>query len=55
MYLAFREEGAKGLEGKSSWKNIKSKRSNLKMFHAGILEEAIKGFSARKNRGPIKR
>jgi hypothetical protein len=27
LYLALWEEGAKGLEGKSSWKKIKAKRT----------------------------
>jgi hypothetical protein len=41
------EEGAKGSEGKSSWKKLKSK-INLEMLHPRIPEKAINGFSARK-------
>jgi hypothetical protein len=48
LYLALWEEGDKGLEGKSSWKNLKYKRSNLEMLCPGIPEKEIKGFSARK-------
>jgi hypothetical protein len=46
------EEGAKGPEGKSIWKNIKSKISNLDMLPLGIPEKEIKGFSTRKRGDP---
>jgi hypothetical protein len=52
LYLALWEEGAKGPEGKSSWKKLKAKRSNLEMLRPGIPEKAIKGFSARKRGDP---
>jgi hypothetical protein len=52
LYLALWEEGAKGLEGKSSWKKIKTKRSNLEMLRLGIPEKEIKGFSTRKRGNP---
>jgi hypothetical protein len=48
LYLALREKGAKGPGGKSSWRKTKKpKEQNLQMLHPGILEKAIKGFSAR--------
>jgi hypothetical protein len=46
------EEGAKCLEGKSSWKNLKAKKSNLQMLRPGFPEKEIKGFSVRKKRDP---
>jgi hypothetical protein len=52
LYLSLWEEGAKGPEGKSSWKKLKAKRSNLEMLRPGIPEKAIKGFSARKRGDP---
>jgi hypothetical protein len=50
LYLALWEEGAKGPKGKSSSQKLKAKRSNLEMLRPGILDKAIKGFSARKRR-----
>jgi hypothetical protein len=47
------EEGAKGPEGKSSWKMIKSKRKNLQILRLEIHEKAIKYFSTG-NRGTHK-
>jgi hypothetical protein len=41
------EEGAKGPEGKISWKKIKSKEQNLQMLRPGIPKKSIKGFSTR--------
>jgi hypothetical protein len=46
------EEGAKGLEGKSNWKKLKSKYQNLDMLLPGIPKKAIKVFSARKRGEP---
>jgi hypothetical protein len=48
LYLALWEEGAKGPEVKSSWKESKSKKKTFDMLHSGILEKAIKIFSVRK-------
>jgi hypothetical protein len=42
------EEGAKGLEGKSSWQELKAKDETFEIFHPGIPEKAIKGFSVRR-------
>jgi hypothetical protein len=47
LYLALWEEGAKGPEGKSSWKKIKSKRTKPSDASPRDPEKAIKGFSAR--------
>jgi hypothetical protein len=41
------EEGAKGLEGKSSWKELKAFKT-FEMLCPWILEKAIKSFSVRK-------
>jgi hypothetical protein len=46
------EEGAKGPKGKSRWKKIKAKISNLDMLHLGIPEKEIKGLLARKRGDP---
>jgi hypothetical protein len=50
LYLALWEEGAKGLEGKSSWLKLKAKYQNLEMLLPGIPKKTIKGFLARKER-----
>jgi hypothetical protein len=42
------EEGAKGPEGKSSWKELKANFNTFKMLHPGILEKSVKIFSVRK-------
>jgi hypothetical protein len=47
LYLALWEEGAKGPEGKSSWKELKSFET-FEMLHPGILEKVVKIFSVRK-------
>jgi hypothetical protein len=54
LHLTSWEEGAKGPEGKSKLVKDKSLRINLEMFRPGILEKAIKGFSARNKRDPKK-
>jgi hypothetical protein len=48
LYLALWEEGAKGLEGKSSWQELKAKNETFEMLHPGIPEKAVKDFSVRK-------
>jgi hypothetical protein len=47
LYLSLWEEGDKGLEGKSSWKKIKTKEQNLQMLLPRIPQKEIKGFSTR--------
>jgi hypothetical protein len=42
------EEGAKGLEGKSSWKELKANIETFEMLRPGIPEKATKRFSVRK-------
>jgi hypothetical protein len=42
------EEGAKGPEGKSSWKELKSNVETFEMLHPGILEKEMKRFLVRK-------
>jgi hypothetical protein len=42
LYLALWEEGAKGLEGKRSWKELKSKDEMFEMLRLGIPEKAVK-------------
>jgi hypothetical protein len=42
------EEGAKGLEGKSSWKELKSNVETFDMLCPGIPAKAVKIFSIRK-------
>ena len=48
MYLTSWEEGAKGPEGKISWKELKANVETFEMLRPGILEKAVKGFSVRK-------
>ena len=48
MYLALWEEGAKGLEGKSRWQELKAKNETFEMLRPGIPEKEIKIFSVRK-------
>jgi hypothetical protein len=48
LYLALWEEGAKGPEGKSSWKKLKDNVETFDMLHPGIPEKEMKGFSVRK-------
>jgi hypothetical protein len=48
LYLTSWEEGAKGPEGKSSWKELKANFETFKMLCPGILEKEVKGFSVRK-------
>jgi hypothetical protein len=48
LYLTSWEEGAKGLEGKSSWQELKANFESFKMLRPGILEKAVKSFSVRK-------
>jgi hypothetical protein len=48
LYLTSWEEGAKGPEGKSSWKELKSNVETFEMLHPGIPEKAVKIFSVRK-------
>jgi hypothetical protein len=42
------EEGAKGPEGESSWKELKANVETFEMLHPGIPEKAMKSFSVRK-------
>jgi hypothetical protein len=42
------EEGAKGLEDKSSWQELKTNVETFEMLRPGILEKAVKNFSVRK-------
>jgi len=42
------EKGAKVIEGKSSWQELKAKDETFEMLHPWILEKAIKRFSVRK-------
>jgi hypothetical protein len=42
------EEGDKGLEGKISWKELKSKDETFEMLHLGIPKKEVKLFSVRK-------
>jgi hypothetical protein len=53
LYLTSWEEGAKGPEGKSSWKKIKSNHKTFEMLHLEIPEKEIKFFSII-NGGPTK-
>jgi hypothetical protein len=48
LYLTSWEEGAKGLEGKSSWKELKENFETFEMLHLGIPKKAVKIFSVRK-------
>jgi hypothetical protein len=48
LYLTSWEEGAKGPEGKSSWKELKSNFETFEMLLLGIPEKAVKIFSVRK-------
>jgi hypothetical protein len=54
LHLTSWEEGAKGPEGKSKLAKDKSLKINLEMLRPGIPEKAVKGFSARNKRDPIK-
>jgi hypothetical protein len=51
LYLALWEEGAKGPEGKSSWKELKAKYESFEMLHPRIPNKAVKIFSG-KNGNP---
>jgi hypothetical protein len=42
LYLTSWEEEAKGLEGKSSWKELKSKVETFEMLLQGIPEKEVK-------------
>jgi hypothetical protein len=42
------EEGDKGPEGKSSWKELKFNFETFEMLRSGIPKEAVKIFSVRK-------
>jgi hypothetical protein len=42
LYLALWEEGDKCPEGKSSWKELKSKNETFEMLCPMILEKAVK-------------
>jgi hypothetical protein len=42
------EEGDKGPDGKSRWKELKSNVETFDMIHPGILEKALKKFLVRK-------
>jgi hypothetical protein len=44
------EEGAKGPEGKSSWKELKPNVETFEMLHPGIPEKSVKSFSAIKGK-----
>jgi hypothetical protein len=48
LYLTSWEEGAKGPEGNSSWKELKSKSETFEMIHPRIPKKTVKGFSVRK-------
>jgi hypothetical protein len=48
LYLTSWEEGAKGPEGKSSWKVLKSNFETFEMLCPGISKKAVKKFSVRK-------
>jgi hypothetical protein len=48
LYLASWEEGAKGLEGKSSCKELKDNFETFKMLLPRIPKKAVKIFSVRK-------
>jgi hypothetical protein len=48
LYLTSWEEGDKGLEGKSSWQELKANVETFDMLHPWILEKAVKIFSIRK-------
>jgi hypothetical protein len=48
LYLTSWEEGAKGLEGKSSWKELKANFETFEIIRRGIPEKAMKIFSIRK-------
>jgi hypothetical protein len=48
LYLTSWEEGAKGPEGKSSWKDLKSNVETFEMLRPRIPEKAVKIFSVRK-------
>jgi hypothetical protein len=39
------EEGAKGIEGKSRWKELKSNVETFEMLYPGIPEKPVKIFS----------
>jgi hypothetical protein len=48
LYLTSWEEGAKGPEGKSSWKELKSNVETFKMLFPGIPKKELKIFSVKK-------
>ena len=48
MYLTSWEEGAKGLEGKISWKELKANVETFDMLHLGIPKKTMKIFLVRK-------
>jgi hypothetical protein len=54
LYLALWEEGAKGPEGKSSWKKIKSKRTKPSDASPRDPRESNKRLLSKKKEGPIK-
>ena len=52
LYLTLWEEGAKGLEGKSSWKKIKSKRTKPSDASPRDPRESNKRLLSKKQRDP---
>jgi hypothetical protein len=48
LYLTSWEEGAKGLEGKSSWQELKGNVETFEMLHPGIPKKVMKSFLVRK-------
>jgi hypothetical protein len=48
LYLTSWEEGAKGLEGKSIWKELKVNVETFEMLRLWISDKAVKIFSVRK-------
>jgi hypothetical protein len=48
LYLTSWEEGDKGLEGKSSWKELKAKFQTFEMLRLGIPKKVMKIFLVRK-------
>jgi hypothetical protein len=44
LYLALWEEGAKGLEVKSSWQELNAKSETFEMLSLGIPEKVVKSF-----------
>jgi hypothetical protein len=54
LHLTSWEEGAKGPESKRKLAKDKSLKINLEMLRPWIPEKAVKGFSARNKRDPLK-